>query len=349
MRSLLSVFFLIFLVVPARAAEPFFKKGDVIALVGGEDMVVASEYGYLELLLVRALPDHRLRFRNLAWEGDTVFEQRRDLNFPTWEEQLDKIGTTVVIAQFGQMESLAGKEKLPEFIAAYEKLIARFSGGGKRRVVVLAPGNFESADAQTNRDLFAETIRTMRLQPGGLMDISPGLQPGVAEKKATRPEGARDSAAPAGADAVAAEKPRVSPGANIHQPFGLKRRYPPLRDGVHHSVNGHVGLALHLRKVSQVTESGVEGIGYSETDGSVRNRDLEPLRQLIIAKNRLWFDYWRPQNWAFLAGDRTAQPSSRDHLDPTKRWFPPEREAFLPLLEAKEKEIDALAQKLAQP
>ena len=123
----------------ARAAEPFFKKGDVIALVGGEDMVVASEYGYLELLLTRALPDYQLRFRNLAWEGDTVFEQRRDLNFPTWEEQLDKIGATVVIAQFGQMESLAGKEKLPEFIAAYEKLIERFAADGKRRIAIDRP------------------------------------------------------------------------------------------------------------------------------------------------------------------------------------------------------------------
>ena len=37
------------------------------------------------------------------------------------------------------MESLAGKEKLPEFVAAYEKLIARMSGGGKRRIVLLHP------------------------------------------------------------------------------------------------------------------------------------------------------------------------------------------------------------------
>ncbi|MEI9896826.1 MAG: hypothetical protein WDN28_23965 [Chthoniobacter sp.] len=44
-----------FLLGSAQAAEPFFKKDDVIALVGGEDMVAASEYGYLELLLTRAL------------------------------------------------------------------------------------------------------------------------------------------------------------------------------------------------------------------------------------------------------------------------------------------------------
>jgi len=79
----------------------------------------------------------------------------------------------------------------------------------------------------------------------------------------------------------------------------------------------------------------------------VEKADVRAVLEKIIAKNRLWFDYWRPQNWAFLAGDRTAQPSSRDHLDPSKRWFPPEREAFLPLIEAKEKEIDALAAQLA--
>ena len=121
----------------AFAAEPFLRPGDVIALVGGEDMVVAGELGYLELLLTRALPEHRLKFRTLAWEGDTVFEQRRDLNFPPLEKQLDEIGATVVLCQFGQMESFAGKEKLPEFVAAYEKLIDRMRGGGKRRVLIL--------------------------------------------------------------------------------------------------------------------------------------------------------------------------------------------------------------------
>ena len=77
--------------------------------------------------------------------------------------------------------------------------------------------------------------------------------------------------------------------------------------------------------------------------------DAEAFRQLITAKNRLWFDYWRVQNWAFLAGDRTSQPSSRDHLDKDKRWFPAERARFLPLIEAREKEIWAAAAKLAQP
>ena len=33
------------------------------------------------------------------------------------------------------------------------------------------------------------------------------------------------------------------------------------------------------------------------------------------------------------------QPSSRDHLDPTKRWFPAEMEQYVGLIEQKDREI----------
>lgn len=72
----------------------------------------------------------------------------------------------------------------------------------------------------------------------------------------------------------------------------------------------------------------------------------EKLQALVRAKNLLWHRYWRPANWAFLHGDRTAQPSSRDHEDPTRRWFPAELEKYLPLIEAKEKEIGTRANEL---
>jgi hypothetical protein len=72
----------------------------------------------------------------------------------------------------------------------------------------------------------------------------------------------------------------------------------------------------------------------------------EALRQAIVSKNRLWERYRRPQNWAFLAGDRVTQPSSRDWRDPSKRWFPEEMEQFVPLIERKEKEVWDLAAKL---
>ena len=251
---------------------------------------------------------HHLRFRNLAWEGDTVFEQRRDLGFPPWEEQLEKIGATVVLCQFGQMESLAGKEKLPEFIAAYEKLIARFSGGGKRRLVLVVPFFLPEqkpaplgSDADAAADYFGFSIKYAAAH-GCLALFS-----------------------------MMTETPKD----------GFRKP-----DNLHLSEFGHGFAALDF--AAQLI-SGPEATPSDRSAQFLDKKEGEPLRQLIIAKNRLWFDYWRVQNWAFLAGDRTNQPSSRDHLDPKKRWFPEERERFLPLIEAKEKEIDALAAKLAQP
>ena len=297
----------------APVDEGFFKANDVIALVGGEDMVAAAEYGYLELLLTRALPNARLKFRCLAWEGDTVFEQRRDLNFPRWEEQLEKIGATVVLCQFGQMESLRGKEKAGEFITAYEKLIDRFAAGGKRRIALILP---HPLAAQGRSAAFDEYERA------------------IGNLSSTRaPFGVRP----------------VFLSTRMHQ-----------RDGVHLSSQGHARFAADVAmRLSARSISGSSGGAAPDTEirvppmpdlpergGPLKDVDEERLRQLIIAKNALWDRYWRVQNWAFLAGDRTTQASSRDHRDPTKRWFPAEREQFLPLIENKEKEIWALAAQL---
>jgi hypothetical protein len=90
-----------------------------------------------------------------------------------------------------------------------------------------------------------------------------------------------------------------------------------------------------------LTSSGAAQVGMSVAKlwgDDVKAPDAR-LKALIGEKNRLWHRYWRPANWAFLHGDRTAQPSSRDHTDPTRRWFPGEVEQFKPLIEAKENEL----------
>jgi hypothetical protein len=53
----------------------------------------------------------------------------------------------------------------------------------------------------------------------------------------------------------------------------------------------------------------------------------------MLDLERLWFDYWRPMNWAFLTGDRTNVPYSKDWKDADKRLFPEEMKDFEPLLE----------------
>ena len=75
----------------------------------------------------------------------------------------------------------------------------------------------------------------------------------------------------------------------------------------------------------------------------------ESLRAAVRAKNTLWHEYWRPSNWAFLHGDRTAQPSSRDHLNPQVRWFPAELEQYRALIETKENELWKMANETKLP
>lgn len=344
---LLRLLAILGIVLPSFAAEPFLRPHDVIAFVGGEDMVALSEYGYLELLLVRALPDYQLRFRNLAWEGDTVFEQRRDLNFPPLEAQLDKIGATVVIAQFGQMESLAGKEKLPEFIAAYEKLIERFSGGGKRRVALLAPNDFGQYAVKFHED----TVANFTLYDTLLADVRGWSLRANSSLQDTwvKVLGPKEQDVVSYTEAI----------FNLVEVRDLSRTkfeyLPGLGEGALNLIGSRDGL--HLTEIGQrqaansiamiLSARSPEGPGiYGIDDRGELDAKFLPL---IVAKNRLWFNYWRPQNWAFLNGDRINQPSSRDHLDPSKRWFPAEIEEFVPLIEAKEREIDALAAKLAKP
>lgn len=309
----------------ARADEPFFKKNDVIALVGGEDMVVASEYGYLEALITRALPDYHLRFRSLAWEGDTVFEQRRDLNFPTWEEQLDKIGATVVICQFGQMESLEGPAKTADFIDAYGKLVDRFSAGGKRRVILFSPFVF-AINVHPHAPDFDQAVRLIKQN----------------ETVHLYAKTIEEMAAAHHANFV-----------DAHEPSGDDTVRRTQRDYSHLDELGHRAFAYRVQILFEANFALPHDTAYdgAKNTGDLAGREMnqrereQPLLGLIRAKNKLWFDYWRVQNWAFLAGDRTNQPSSRDHRDPSKRWFPAEREEFIPLIEAKEKEIDALVRK----
>ncbi|HSJ03224.1 MAG TPA: PVC-type heme-binding CxxCH protein, partial [Verrucomicrobium sp.] len=92
------------------------------------------------------------RFRAMAWEGDTVYEQWRDLNFGSWKGQLDATGATMVVAQFGQMEAFDGKARLPEFSSAYHRLLDQFATT-THRLVLLSPIPFEKPVASHAPDL----------------------------------------------------------------------------------------------------------------------------------------------------------------------------------------------------
>ena len=131
------------------AAIPAFQNSlfrlddnEVIVFVGQENLVRDAKAGEIEARLARGFAAKKPRFRSMAWESDTVHEQWRDLNFGAWPPQLERAGASLVIAQFGQMESLDGPGRLTEFTAAYHRLLDQFATR-TRRLVLLSPMPFE--------------------------------------------------------------------------------------------------------------------------------------------------------------------------------------------------------------
>ncbi len=113
---------------------------------------------------------------------------------------------------------------------------------------------------------------------------------------------------------------------------GIFRKGGYSRDGVNFDKSGLGNLAMRIEYELKFSK---EGIPYEV------NQRLAPL---LATKNRLWHDYWRPSNWAFLHGDRTNQPSSRDPVDPQIRFFPSEQEKYLPLIKDAEDKVFQLVQ-----
>ena len=282
----------VFLMLWSISAQAFsFRTNDVIAFLGGTDVVTAQQYGHLETLLTIHCRALDLRFRNFGWEGDTVFAQPRDIGFPALEEHLRRAGATAIVFEFGRAEALED-HPVDEFKAAYSKFIARFTNQASSFLLMIPPpferGSELLPDLTKHNPLLADYAHAIRQLGYPTIDLS--------------------------------------------RLFGVTEN-----DGLQISPRGHALIAAEF-----VRQLGFKAPPEPSASGAWPDPDVEKLRQAIITKNRLWFDYWRPQNWAFLGGDRTSVPSSRDHRDPKIRWFPAEMEKFLPLIAAKETEIGLL-------
>jgi len=292
----------------AAVEPPVFnlRSNDVVAFVGGSDVAAAGHTGHLETLLAAKFPG--ARFRNFGWEGDTVFAQRRDIGFPPLSEHLKRAGVTALFIEFGRAEALDGKKSAPNFSAAYEKLVSECARQTPR-IVFVTPPPFES---------------------GG--ELLPDLSK-------------RNAHLAAHANAIRAlAKQRTLPLVDLFAEFGgAAHKEPRLTDnGLQLTPRGHALIAAGFARQLGFAELSARA-GRVNADGVWSNGEFEKVRQLVIEKNKLWFNYWRPQNWAFLGGDRTSQPSSRDHRDPKVRWFPAEMEKWRPLIEEKEAEMERVA------
>lgn len=165
-------------------ASPAFKENDMIVFAGGTNIVNMRKDCYLESLLLAANPHMKLHIWNLGWDGDTVYEQFRDVGFGKWAKNLDSLGADIAILQFGQMESLLGEASIPEFIKAYKKLLSEIRASN-RRIILLSPIPFEPTNLNSGMsalpknplqnaptEKYAEAVRELASQEGcGYVDL----------------------------------------------------------------------------------------------------------------------------------------------------------------------------------
>jgi mono/diheme cytochrome c family protein/glucose/arabinose dehydrogenase len=128
---------------PAPFKDGKFGLGqeEVVVFIGQENLVREAKAGEIEQRLAMAFANQRPVFRSMAWEADTVHEQWRDLNFGPWKGQLETVGATTLILQFGQAEALQGTAGLAKFKADYHRLLDEFTRHTPR-IILLSPAGF---------------------------------------------------------------------------------------------------------------------------------------------------------------------------------------------------------------
>ena len=286
------------------------RTNDVIALLGGGNGEARAQGAHWETLLTATHPAHRLRFLQFAREGDTVFSQLRDVNYPGLLQQVADAKATVCILDFGQGEAYGGLGRLDAFGERLDQWVVDCQALGTRVILVTPVPVAPIPQAQT-------TVPVARIEP-----------------------------------------PPVEAYARRIREIARRRNVPVI--DVFEAAKDRKDLSIDGRRLSDSGMARVAAIALrpwmngttaplTDAAGRFTEPSWEALRKAFVERNALWKGYTRPTNWAFLAGDRTEQPSSRDHRDMKIRWFPAEMEQFVPLLQAADRKADALAARLTTP
>lgn len=359
------------ILVSAHAAEPFsLRDGDRVVLVGSTLIEREQRYGYWETALTRRYPDKSITFRNLGWSGDTAFGDARAGfgtradGFRHLKEHVLALKPTVIFIGYGTNESFEGPKGLPRFVKGLETLLDAFAPT-KACIVLLSPLKQENLgpplpdpkENNKNLRLYADAIRdmakkrdllfvdlynlldkqkhpltdngihltawgywystTLLLERGLSLNESPGPIMGLKKVQIGKDR-----------FQVAADRLPLPP-----QPTEEATLAPP-RDG--HALSwgglspGKYNFTIDGKVIASADETGwAKGMRIS---GGPDSAQSEQLRQAIIAKNRLYFYRWRPENETYLFGFRKHEQGQNAREIPQ----------FDPLIAAKEKEIAKL-------
>lgn len=348
MKSLYFPLFVLLLVPTLRAEEAFpLRDGDRVVLVGSTLIEREQRYGYWETALTRRYPDKSITFRNLGWSGDTVFGDARAGfgtqadGFRHLKEHVLALKPTVIIIGYGTNESFAGRQGLPRFVKGLETLLDTFAPA-KARIVLLSPLKQENLGPplpdpkgnNKNLRLYADAIRGVARKRGHrFIDLYELLGK---EKEPLTDDGIHLTAWGYWRSAAVLERVLGLPEADargrrarITEGAGKPGTIQVKVDMLPFAPKPKEGAPPEFTCVDLRWEDGVSP-DYLWYDPDLAQ--AEKLRQTIVAKNRLYFYRWRPENETYLFGFRKYEQGKNAREIPQ----------FDPLIAEKEKEIAKL-------
>jgi len=280
---------------PGHADSVQLRDADRVLLLANTLVERAQVYGHWETALQLAAGDKALVVRNLGWSGDTVEGRARSYFGPPKEG-------------FQRLESDVQDFQPTVILLGYGAVAAHSSPAnipdfldGYRRLLSMLVSEANPREVILLSPPPAETL------PAPLPDQSAYNQRlaryGSAIQRLAEEQGHRF--------------------VDLYQPVLALESSPEkfLTDnGIHYSDEGYRRLATVL----------LQGLGLEAP--AIRSRHEERLRELIVAKNRLFFHHWRPANETYLRGFRQHEQGQNAA----------ELELFEPLIRARELEIGVM-------
>lgn len=251
---------------PPRAFE--FKDGDRIVLLGGTVIEREQKYGYLETALTLAIGEKQVSVRNLGWSGDTVHGHARSYFGPP-AEGLERLGKHLDQLKPTVLIACYGADLPFEGLIKMPDFIA-----GYRTLLDLVHAK-------------SPNVRIVIVAPPPLENLGPPL-PDLSEANAKLEDvrnALKEFAGKQGAFFV--------DGLELMGGVQKERPKQPLTDnGIHYAAAGYQKWAAKI----------VEGLGLpaAKTTGT----STEMLRQIVVKKDTLFFNRWRPANETYLYGFR---------------------------------------------
>jgi len=350
---------LLSLVGVQSAKKPFeLVDGDRVVFIGNSFFERDLRYNHLETALAARWPSRNVVFRNLGWDGDTVWgEARAEFGsaadgFNSLSKHVADLKPTVIFVAYGMSESFAGPSGVEPFVVQLDKMLDMLSRT-QARMVLLSPIRHEDLGrplpdpTDHNRDLrlYVDAVAKVAARRGldyvNLFDLAgspeqPMTQNGIHLNDRGYRAATWAVERSLGLPPLAWEVSLEGKGKTLTVGTSIGGKGYGVNDGatadltdvtlpggprtfrVPQLAAGRYTLKIDGTEVA--TASGEEwNRGVTITKGPEFDQ-IEKLRRLIEEKNRHYFHYWRPQNDTYIFGFRRKE---QGHLTAEFPKYPP--------------------------